>query len=371
MFRNSCLFYCLICVAFLVACSSGDGDNNGNNNPPQNNQPPGLFAISGYYYSDPPPVDTADLIQRLEQVNALVQTAGVNGQVLTYTWSDLEPTVGNYDMTLVNQFIDGMTYAESQGYQQMFGMQIINTVAREVPAELQSTAWDDPTMVSALEDMLDVLLPHMDSSVNFLSIGNEVDVYFFNGREAELTAYKTLVDGAKDYVQNQNSDIKVGITVTAEGWFGSNIQSILDLTENNDAMIATYYPLNSNFTVKPANSPLADFPTLLAYRDNRPLVMQEVGYPSSTVINSSQAQQAEFFRNVFDAWIAADGGIELLNLFLLHDFSTDLVDTFVAYYGVNDPNFRAYLDSLGLRNSDNTDKAAWPVVIEEAAEAGF
>lgn len=334
-------------------------------------QSPGLLSISGYYYSEPPPANTAELLQRLQQVQTLLQQAGVNGQFLSYRWSELEPTVGNYDAAKLAEFADAMASAESRGFRQLLGIQIINTVTREVPAELANTAWNDPAMINSLHNLLDQLLPDMSPTVQYLSIGNEVDGYFFAGHENELNAYRELVDGVKTYVQNQSPAVKVGITITAGGWLGGNVQQVLDLTQNNDVMVATYYPLNSDFTVRPADSPLADFPALLNYRNGRPLVLQEVGYPSAGSLNSSEAQQAQFIRNTFTAWRNSNGAIKLLNFFLLHDFSTSLVDTLVLYYGVNDPNFRAYLDTLGLRHRNNTDKTAWPVLVQESVDAGF
>ena len=372
--RNVCrqVFTIVTALAILamVGCSNS-GNDDSTSTPPPPSQPPGLLSISGYYYSEPPPANGADLALRLQQVETLLQQAGVNAQFLSYRWSELEPTIGNYDAAKLSEFSYAMTYAQSQGFQQLVGLQIINTVTREVPAELVNTAWDDPAMINALHDLLDQMLPQMRTTVRYLSIGNEVDGYFFAGRESELNAYQLLVDGLKNYVQAQVPTIKVGITVTANGWLGSNVQQVLNLTQNNDVLITTYYPLNSDFTVKPADSPLADFPALVNYTNGRPLVLQEVGYPSAPSLNSSETQQAQFIRNTFTAWRNSNSSITLLNLFLLHDFSTSLVDTFVLYYGVNDPEFRAYLDTLGLRHRDNTDKAAWPAVVQEAADAGF
>jgi hypothetical protein len=296
----------------------------------------------------------------------MARDAGANGQFQSYLWSDLEPTVGVYDDTKLSDFISTMNNAGQNQLTQLVGLQVINTVTREVPAELEATDWDADAMTAAFKGLLDQLLPHMQNRVSYLSIGNEVDVYFENGRMDELTAYKTFFNNIQTYLASRLAEAQLGITVTASGWLGANVQNWLDLTDDSDVIITTYYPLNSNFTVQSANAPAADFPNLINLAGNRPLIFQETGYPSSSIGGSSESMQAEFVRQVFSAWRAADDRIPFLNWFLLHDFSTDLVDELTGYYGINDANFRAYLDSLGLRNRDNTDKQAWPVLVQEA-----
>jgi len=213
------------------------------------------------------------------------------------------------------------------------------------------------------------LIPYMGTSVRYISLGNEVDPYFDNGRSAEIDAFHTFFTAIESYLHAKLPNVKVGITVTAGGWLGSKVQTWMDLTVDSDVIIATYYPLNSDFTVQDPTAPAAAFPALVQLAGSRQLVLQEVGYPSSNQLNSSEAKQAEFIHQVFSAWRDSQHRIAFLNLFLLHDFSTDVVNTLTTYYNISDPNFAAYLATLGLRNADNTDKQAWPAVLQEAADS--
>lgn len=353
----------LILACSLLAC--GGGQSSGSpTNPKQ--RPPGVLSISAYYYTEPVTTNDADLLQRYLQAFQQVRDAGANGQFQSYRWSELESAVDAYNSAKLADFTSAMNSAEQNGLTQLLGLQVINTVTREVPAGLGATAWDDPAMINAFTGLLDQLLPSMQGRVTYLSIGNEVDVYFENARMDELVAYKTFVSAIQTYLENRLPQAQLGITVTAGGWLGSNVQSWLDLTANTDVIISTYYPLQGDFSVQPPTAAAADIPALLSVVTDRPWVFQEVGYPASTIGGSSEAMQAEFVRQVFATWRDANGRIPFLNWFLLHDFSTELVDQFVGYYGVNNPNFRAYLDSLGLRNRNNTDKQAWTVLLQEA-----
>lgn len=357
-------YLCLLLTMVLWSCGNGSDDE-----PPPVTDPatPGVLSVSAYYYTEPAPGNDIELLQRYVEALQLVRDAGATGQFQSYPWSQLEPAVGSYDSQSINNFNSTMDAAEQNQLTQLVGLQVINTVVREVPAGLENTAWDDPSMITAMENFLDELIPAMEGRVTYLSIGNEVDVYFANGRMSELEAYRNFISAVQDYLSSRLPQVKIGITVTAGGWLGSQVQNWIDLTEYTDVIITTYYPLQPDFSVQAPSVPRSDFPALLSLVTDRPWVFQEVGYPSSIIGESSEAMQAEFVHQVFAAWREANGRIPFLNWFLLHDLSTDLVDEFVLYYGVNDEKFRAYLDSLGLRNRNNTDKPAWTAFTEEAA----
>ena len=349
----------------LGACGNGSTDSLVSSG----TTPPGIFSISAYPYTDPPPATTAETIQRLIDASALARSAGTNGQFSSLLWSELEPNLNQYAADKLQNFRNTMQYADDNHLQLLVGFQMINTVAREVPAELSTVAWDDATMINRFKSLLDQLIPYMGASVRYISLGNEVDLYFENGRSSEIPGFHVFVNTIQAYLHTQLPNAEVGVTVTAGGWLGGNVQTWLDLTADTDVMIVTYYPLNGDFTVQDPVAPAAAFPALVQLAGDRNVVLQEVGYPTSSLLNSSESKQAEFIHQVFAAWRDSGQRIEFLNLFLLHDFSSDLVNTLTTYYGISDPKFVAYLATLGLRNTDNTDKAAWPAVLQEAADS--
>jgi len=103
-----------------------------------------------------------------------------------------------------------------------------------------------------------------------------------------------------------------------------------------------------------------------------PVVLQEVGYPSATVLSSSELNQARFVRSVFRAWNASAARIPFLNYFLLHDLPPQLCGQLAQYYGLpHDRNFQAFLCSLGLRYADGKPKSAWSALVKAAKAAGF
>lgn len=315
------------------------------------------LSISTIPRLDPPPT-LADFVAAF----ALAADAGVTGDFLSKQWSEIEPSTGNYQLedtenylSFVNGFYD---------YTLFVGIQVINTTARETPADLLDVPFDDPRMIAAFKALFDALRPSLTENIRYFSIGNEVDVYL-NAHPDEWATYKTFFDAAAQYVRQSAPWLQVGVTVT----YGSaqiDAEKVEHLTENADIVILTYYPFLEALMVDDPAAPLADFPRMLELGGGRPVILQEVGYPSAEMLGSSVDRQAQFVRVVFDAWEAAGDSIPFLNFFLLHDFTEQMCSDFELYYAFPNERFHAMLCSLGLRQPDGTPKPAWEVFVEEA-----
>jgi hypothetical protein len=102
------------------------------------------------------------------------------------------------------------------------------------------------------------------------------------------------------------------------------------------------------------------------------VILQEVGYPSSTLLASSELTQAQFVTDVFRAWTPRIARIPFLNFFLLHDLPAPTCKELASYYGLpHDQNFQAFLCSVGLRHADGRPKPAWSALVKGARAAGL
>jgi hypothetical protein len=250
--------------------------------------------------------------------------------------------------------------SRTSGYTQLVGIQTINTTTRELPDDLAGLPFDSPVVRARFHQLIDRLRPILENSaLRYLSIGNEVDVYLA-AHPAEWAAYRVFYEDAVDYVHQKLPALQVGVTVTSDGALTDHPAEVATLTRHSDAVILTYYPLNASFRVRAPSAARSDIARMVTLGNGRPVVLQEVGYPSAVEVGSSEQAQAEFVDTVFAAWADAGSAITFLNFYMLHDFSLADCSGWASYYGVGtDPTAVAFLCSLGLRQRDGTPKLAW------------
>jgi hypothetical protein len=293
--------------------------------------------------------------QELDDAVALAQGAGVHGVIATYTWSTLEPTPGHID---VSQLQAALEYYRQKGLQALLGIQVINTVKREVPSDLATVAFDDPRFIARFHTLLDAVRGALSGNEQYISIGNEVDVYL-QAQPAEWAAYAGFYADAVSYLHGHSPGLLVGVTTTFGGFAHESSAEVQSLNAPSDVVILTYYPLQGDAQALPPSSPITDIPRMVSLAGGKPVVLQEAGYPSGGLNASSEAAQQQFVTDLFQAWRAAGNSVPFLSYFLLYDFDTTTCDALGNYYGSMDPAFLSYLCTLGLRHADGTPKPAW------------
>jgi hypothetical protein len=344
-------------LALLGGCASGAVTT------PSPSSDHRILGITANPRPVPPPTQ-----QDAINAETLVANAGARGAVLTFKWNELETSPGVFSLPTIQNSI---TYSTSQGFVIYLGIQLINTVAREIPSDLQGTAWNDPVMETRFHALLDAIRPYLNSQVQYISIGNEVDVYLA-ANPAEWAAYQSFYENALAYIHSTLPGVQVGVTSTFTGASGGQKPNVIQLNTMSDVWIFTYYPIGVGFVPNGPQSPIADFVTMRSMAGNHPVVLQEVGYPTSTVISSSESDQATYVSNVFQAWQSGSQQMPFLNYFALHDLTPTFCSSLAQYYGdPTDPAFQAYLCSLGLHHDDGTVKPAWQILVNSAAAQGF
>ena len=320
--------------------------------PPSNGVP--LLGISAVPRLQPTP-KTQDYLDAFD----LVRRADARADLEFATWADLESSAG------LTRLTDALNYqGNSRGLELLVGIKVIDTTVKATPADLTAAAFDSPELKRRFHTLIDALKPSINPHVRYLSIGNEVDAYL-GAHPGQWDAYLRFYADAVSYVHSTLPGVQVGVTSTYGGASGSTAGRIAELNRLSDVEILTYYPLGAGYIPRPPSTVRADLAAMVTLAGKLPLVLQEVGYPSDARLGSSEQAQSAFVAEVLSAWRTAGAKIPLLNWFALHDFTTDLCDQQTRYYGLpNDPNFGAFLCSLGLRRADGTPKAAWQIMLD-------
>ncbi len=308
--------------------------------------------------------------------------AGVRCVHQFYEWSAMEPIPGHiggehFDMLdIVN------IYYPPQNIQVEINIPVINTVAKEVPSDLKEIPFNDPVFIQRFKTYLDSVFYHIrDVDVYALNIGNESDCFWGSdaGTVAQFTEFfiAAKAHAKKRYQQYHGKDLLVGTTMTVPGLLEPATKDLnRSVNLHADVISVTYYGINEDFTVKPPVEVIADFGKLVSlYRDTgKPVIFAECGYPSSDVCKSSETMQADFIKNMFEAWDLYRDTIFYISIFKLTDWSREQVNSISGYYGLPGHQlFVEYLRTLGVRTwpESGRDKPAYTVLKQEAAVRGF
>ena len=135
--------------------------------------------------------------------------------------------------------------------------------------------------------------------------------------------------------------------------------------------MTTYYPLYSDFSVKPLSVINEDFENITLTYKTKDIYLLEVGYPSNITLESSNSTQAAFIEEIFKQWNLYANRIKLINICWLHDRTKADVNDFCNYYGIFDEKFKAHLGSLGIRTSYDKDKELYLKLVEMANKNGW
>lgn len=254
----------------------------------------------------------------------------------------------------------------------------IDTNNKFVPSSFIATDFDQTSIRTAFKNLLSSMLPRLTSSdIIGLQIGNEVDIFL--GTDATAwSKYKTFFDDISAYAKTLNPNLKIGVTTTLYGAISSTQKTFIqNLNSNADFVSVTYYPVNSDFTMKSSAVIESDIGSLVALYPTKPIYIQEFGYSSgSSYVASSEQKQNEAVQAFFLVWDKYASNIPFVSWLNLTEWSQASVDGYGSQYGmcpgVSCDSFKEFLKTLGLRDyTTGTYKPALTEIINQTTQRGW
>jgi hypothetical protein len=321
---------------------------------------PGLHV--GIVNADPAPEAKA----KIDAAYGEVLAAGMDAIVISFFWSDLEPSPGVYDTSVLEGYLAITDIFDTNVY---FTVRTIDTVKVNGPSDLVTASgeladgrhFDDPVILERFNALLDVLVPLLAAHNGFfIAVGNEIDGWLPSHPD-EIGPFVTFVSAARERVKSIAPEMGVGAAIMYSG-----VRTELPLVEQilavSDAAAFTYYPLNGDFTVMEPDVVFDDFAHMVEAAGDLPVLLQEVGYPSGYVTgpsnDSSGEKQKTFVENVFKA-LDQHPEIRFMSYFMMSDWPGETCDELTGYYGLSVPRFHEYLCSLGIRDYNGDAKPAY------------
>ncbi len=306
-------------------------------------------ACVGVHFGIPNnPTEESYLFSLREQVRV-----GAQGLAMSAKWNELEPAQGQYALKKIE---DSVGLSRFIGGKSLFTFQTIDTNNWALPQDLTGLRFDDPKVVGRASVLLNKMLTSLGQGVKWISLGNEVDIYLAEHPE-ELPEYLKLLKELEAVVRRERPDLKVGVTVTFDG-LTRRSDIVAKVAKFGDCAVVTYYPTKEDFSPLPLTETGAHFDRMMSFAAGRPLVLQEVGLPSSTLLGSSNSLQADFVSAIFRQ-LETRKGIEFASFFMQYEFPAPMLDFFESYYGLKNERFRAFLGTLGFHDSAGNPKPSW------------
>jgi hypothetical protein len=249
--------------------------------------------------------------------------------------------------------------AKSLGMTAAMTLKTIDSNSRTVPADLASKAWSDPIMITRFRNMLKVLGPLLGTTVKWIQLANEVDLYF-PPRQAEIAGFKDFFDAGKIQLSTSAPSSSVGLAFSYDA-LRLNNQTFTQLKSLGTHMGFTFYNLDGT-TTRPSNTIPVEIPTMIKLAAGKPIVLTEVGYPSAPGAGSSVQGQSEFYSLLFAELRKASGKIVAARAYQMTDLPMNVAASIASAYGypAHSP-FAYYLGSLGMATESGAYKPAYSV----------
>lgn len=294
-----------------------------------------------------------------------IYNLGARGAQTAAPWSALNSTGTTYSLTLITHPDFGLSALQGYGFTTIFlNIPVVAITNRRMPADIASLAFNDAAVKARLRLMIDQVLPYLNSSVKYVAFGNEVDSYFAT-KLSEWDAYIELIKDARSYLKSLRSDILVGVTTTFDGAHGSQAAQVKSLNSEMDIVPLTYYPIDSNtFVPREASTVSGDFAIMKNISLGKPLILQEWGYPSSTVLASSEQKQADFFTESFNVFNRQSSTVlPLVSIFKYRDWNQAHCTTQTTQ--APGGKFYEFLCSLGVLRNNREAKTAYSAILQQ------
>lgn len=297
---------------------------------------------------------------------SVVQDAGIQFVELPLQWDEIETSTEKYE----NPYLKiANSYYSSRNIKVLLTINPIDTNTLHLPEDLKDKDFDDPMVIERYKKLIDYVFSQIpDPDLVAISIGNEVDIYLGSNQD-KWNQYQEFFEGTSEYIRNKKPGIKVGCKLGDA--IGEQKEEIKVLNQNSDVILANYYPINEDFSVRDPLVVQTYFDELTSVYKGKTIYITETGYPSSTFLQSSEAKQMEFVGEIFKAWDKHSSQIQLIDFVWLHDLSKSELDSMKEYYSISNNAFIEFLETLGLRTYGGRDKPAFVALKAEAKARGW
>ncbi len=288
------------------------------------------------------------------------------------SWGEVEPAEGERNWDWQDAL---MGYRIHEGFEISLVVNVIHTSQRgPMPEDLADKDFDDPEFIERFSDFILEVLDRYP--IQYLSIGNEVNDYFFNHRD-EIPAYKSFFLEVRDRIHRAHPDLQVAMTFAYHDAERANALNLIEDLNLGDFLPLTLYLYNPSFEFNRDPAELEGYiDKILDLAGEKRVAFAEIGWNTAESLSGSEQDQELFVREAFRLLSLHRDQIEFLSWFDLHDGDPkNSYQSALSFIPSDAPltrdesfmrDFVDFLNYLGLRNYDGSPKQGWFAFVEES-----
>jgi hypothetical protein len=250
-----------------------------------------------------------------------VLSAGSRARSLSVRFDQLLDAAGNPSDSAFADLAQTAALYRARGASILFSIAIVDRAEDARPVALR-VSWGSAELRAAIRAVVDRAYATFGQELAYLSFGSDVDRFLAlataSDRANAGACFLQALSYAKAHAQRLPST-QVGVTLSAPGVLAGLPREAHALLAGSDAAIITDYALDASFQARSVTDALNDLATLDSKLKDQPIVLQELAYPSSPLVQSSPEQQQQFYDHVFALLAARRQRFPFVDLYALTD----------------------------------------------------
>lgn len=308
----------------------------------------------------------------LEQLDAVLLSlaSGARGITLQLRWEELDATSPN--SAAAWQRLEAIAaVVRTHKRTLLLTVNAVEATLDRRPEHLRKLAWDSTLVTEPMHALVGKVFSKLGPELAYLSVGFEVDRFVeahASQREEFAVFGLDAMQFANTHPERKSSRTTVTWSVRGGGRNGSPAGWVPELVEASDVLMVSYAPMGDNFRATPADSIPGELDRMVQLAGGKPLVIADLGYPSSDLIGSSEQAQAEFVARLLQEVEARRSAVAFVGWTALHDPAAQTCQARAAAHGHPDSlELYVYWCSTGLRSRQGVAKASFDVFRAGAA----
>ncbi len=297
-------------------------------------------------------------VESLDAAYSSAKSLGATHSTIYYAWGEIERSVGWPDWDDIDYSLDLIA---RNGMKASVILKPIDTNAiGELPDGVDLHDFRDPEIIDLFVRFADALLDRHQGKVEYLWIGNEIDVFLAEHPQA-AEDYRLFYQSVVERLTTNHPDVKIGtITTYHDAMANQNMDDVISIARHGDYLGFTYYPETmSGVSGEDVAGHLEEMARFAADAGCK-WVVTESGW-STQGRYGSEDLQATFVRQVLLNVPELDNQPEYYGWFILYDMHPDLARDVAGHFGMGPENqeFVNFVGTQGLGRNDGTHKPAW------------